>query len=269
MAQPPFRENVVIITGSSRGIGRELAYQLASQGAWLVLAARSQAQLEQVAEECRKRGGKALAVQTDITDEGQCQRLMERAIETYGRIDTLINNAGYGRPRRVEAIRDLSDLKAEIELNYYGTVHCTVHALPHIKQSKGRIVGVCSFGGLVGIPGTGGYNSSKHAMRGFLNTLRVELRGSGVSVTVAYLGAIRTERLIESMGPNVDKVPTMAPERCAALILKHAGKRHRQVVMTLAGKAVVWLQLLAPALLDRTLASVPINYQEQDTSNSG
>jgi short-subunit dehydrogenase len=262
MAHPPFRENVVLLTGASRGIGRELAYQLASQGAWLVLAARSQALLEEVAEACRARGGKALAVQTDITDEGQCQLLIERAIAAYGRLDTLINNAGYGRPKRIEAMRDLSNLKAEIELNYYGTVHCTYHALPHLKRSQGRIVGVCSLGGLIGIPGTGGYNGSKHAMRGFLNTLRVELRGSGVSVTIAYLGAIRTERLIESMGPNVDKVPTMAPERCAALILKHAAKRHRQVVMTLAGKAVVWLQLLAPALLERTLARLPIYYQE-------
>ncbi|HEY7127759.1 MAG TPA: SDR family oxidoreductase [Ktedonobacterales bacterium] len=262
MAQPPFRENVVIVTGSSRGIGRELAYQLASQGAWLVLAARSQEKLEQVAEECRKRGGKALVVQTDVTDESQCQRLIERTVEAYGRLDTLVNNAGYGLPKRIEAMRDLADLKAEMELNYYGTVHCAVHALPHLRQSKGRIVGVCSFGGLIGIPGTGGYNSAKHAMRGFLNTLRVELRGSGVSVTVAYLGAIRTERLIESMGPNVEKVPTMAPERCAALILKHGGKRHRQVVMTLAGKSLVWVQLLAPALLDRTLASLPINYQD-------
>jgi short-subunit dehydrogenase len=262
MAHSPFRQNVVIITGASRGIGRELAYQLASQGAWLVLAARSQAQLEQVAAECHKRGGKALAVQTDITDEGQCQRLIERTIAAYGRLDTLINNAGYGRPKRIEAMRDLADLKAEMELNYYGTVHCTVHALPHLKQSQGRIVGVCSFGGLVGIPGTGGYNSSKHAMRGFLNTLRVELRGSGVSVTVAYLGAIRTERLIESLGPHVDRVPTMAPDRCAALILQHAAKRHRQIVMTLAGKSLVWLHLLAPALLDRILASLPINYHE-------
>ncbi len=262
MAQPPFRENVVIITGASRGIGRELAYQLASQGAWLALAARSLEQLEKVAEECRRRGGQALAVQTDLTDEGQCQRLIERTIAAYGRLDTLINNAGYGRPKRIEAIRNFADLKAEIELNYYGTVHCTVHALPHLKQSKGRVVGVCSFGGLIGIPGTGGYNSSKHAMRGFLNTLRVELRGSGVSVTVAYLGAIRTERLIESMGPNVDKVPTMAPERAAALILKHAARRHRQVVMTLAGKSVVWLQLLAPALLEHTLSRLPIYYQE-------
>jgi len=263
MRNAPFKEQVVILTGASSGIGKELAYQLAQQGAWLALAARSLDKLETVAAECRQRGAKALVVQTDVTDETQCQRLIERTIETYGRIDVLLANAGYGRPKRFEALRDLSTLKGEIELNYYGVVHCAYYALPYLKQSKGRLVGVCSFGGQVGIPGTIGYNSSKHAMRGFLNTLRAELRGSGVSVTVLYLGAIRTERLVEAMGANVNKVPTMSPERCAALILGAAARRRRQLVMTLAGKLLVWLNLVAPALLDWILVSFPgIAYEE-------
>ncbi len=263
MSSAPFSEQVVIVTGASSGIGRELACQLAGQGARLVLAARSVEKLEAVAAECRQRGGQALVVQTDVTDEGQCRRLIEQTVETYGRIDALINNAGYGRPRRFAAMQHLADLKGEMELNYYGVVHCTYYALPYLRQSKGRLVGVCSFGGLVGIPGTIGYNSSKHAMRGFLNTLRAELRGSGVSVTVLYLGAIRTERLVEVMGANVDRVPTMSPERCAALILRAAARRKRQVVMTLPGKLLVWLQLAAPVLLDWILVSVPgIAYKE-------
>jgi short-subunit dehydrogenase len=263
MSSAPFKEQVVIVTGASSGIGRELAYQLAGQGAWLALAARSLEKLEAVAEGCRKRGARALVVQTDVTDEEQCKRLIERTVETYGRIDMLINNAGYGRPKRFAAMQDFADLKGEIALNYYGVVHCTYYALPYLKQSRGRLVGVCSFGGLVGIPGTIGYNSSKHAMRGFLNTLRAELRGSGVSVTVLYLGAIRTERLVEAMGANVDKVPTMSPERCAALILRSAARRRRQLVMTLPGKLLVWLGVLAPALLDWILVSFPgIAYEE-------
>lgn len=263
MSAAPFKDNVVLLTGASRGIGEQIAYQLADQGAWLVLAARNLEKLEAVAARCRERGAKAVAAQTDVTDEAQCQRLVERAIETYGRIDTLIHNAGYGYPRRFEQMPDLTSLKAEIELNYYGVIHCTYHALPYLKQSKGRLVGVCSFGGQIGIPGTSGYNSSKHAMRGFLNTLRVELRGSGVSVTVLYLGAIRTERLEKAMGKNIEKVPTMSPERCAALIIRAAARRRRQLVMTLPGKLMVWLNLLAPPLVDRILAGIPgIAYEE-------
>jgi short-subunit dehydrogenase len=263
MSKTAFRDQVVIVTGASSGIGKELAHQLAGQGAWLVLAARSLDKLEEVAAECRGRGAKALVVQTDVTDERQCKRLMEQAAETYGRIDTVIANAGYGRPKRFEALPNLDTLKGEIALNYYGVVHCAYHALPYLKQSKGRLVGVCSFGGLVGIPGTIGYNSAKHAMRGFLNTLRAELRGSGVTVTVLYLGAIRTERLVEAMGANVNKVPTMSPERCASLILSAAARRRRQLVMTLAGKTLVWLNLVAPALLEWVLVNVPgISYEE-------
>ncbi len=263
MSQPPFKENVIILTGASRGIGEQLAYQLADQGAWLALAARDLEKLEAVAAACRERGARAVAVQTDVTDEAQCKRLVERALETYGRIDTLINNAGYGYPKRFEKLPDLRTLKAEIELNYYGVVHCTCYALPYLKESKGRLVGVCSFGGQIGIPGTIGYNSSKHAMRGFLNTLRAELRGSGVSVTVLYLGAIRTERLEKAMGKNVDKIPTMSPQRCAALIIRTAARRKRQLVMTLPGKLMVWLNLLAPSLVDWILVNFPgISYEE-------
>jgi short-subunit dehydrogenase len=263
MSQAPFKANVIILTGASRGIGEQLAYQLADQGAWLALAARDLEKLEAVAAACRERGARAVAVQTDVTDEVQCKRLVERTLETYGRIDTVINNAGYGHPKRFEKLRDLSTLKAEIELNYYGVVHCTYYALPYLKESKGRLVGVCSFGGQIGIPGTIGYNSSKHAMRGFLNTLRAELRGSGVSVTVLYLGAIRTERLEKAMGKNVDRVPTMSPRRCAALIIRTAARRKRQLVMTLPGKLMVWLNLLAPALVDWILVNFPgISYED-------
>ena len=262
MAQAPFQDNVVILTGASRGIGEQIAYQLADQGASLALAARSLERLEEVAARCRQRGGKALAVQTDVTDESQCKRLIERTVEFYGRIDTLLNDAGMGYPKRFEALTDLSHLKAEMELNFYGLVHCAFHALPHLKQTRGRLVAVSSFGGLIGIPGTIGYNSSKHALQGFMDTLRAELRGSGVSVTVVCPGAVRTARLEETMGANIDKVPTMLPERVAQIIIQQAARRKRQYVLTASGKTMVWLEKLAPSLADRILASVPINYED-------
>ncbi|MDH5508717.1 MAG: SDR family NAD(P)-dependent oxidoreductase, partial [Anaerolineae bacterium] len=94
MARSIFKDNVVIITGASSGIGREVARQLAQQGAWLTLAARRVEQLQDLAEECRSLGGRALVVPTDVAEEAQCKRLIEQTVEQYGRIDTLFNNAG-------------------------------------------------------------------------------------------------------------------------------------------------------------------------------
>jgi short-subunit dehydrogenase len=253
---PAFKENVVIVTGASQGIGEQLAYQLAAQGAWLALAARHAERLEAVASACRTLGGRAIAVPTDLTDETQCRQLIERTIAEYGRIDTLLNNAGMGYPKHFATLPDLHTVRAEIDLNYLGTIYCTYYALPYLKATRGRILGVNSFGGRVGIPATSGYNASKYAMRGFLETLRVELSGTGITVSLAYLGAIRTERLQEAMGSKVDRVPTMDPKRCAALILRQGARRQRQQVMTASGKFLVWLNNWSPRLVDRILGSL-------------
>src|SRR5260370_15301477 len=183
MPQQPVKENVVILTGASRGIGEQLAYRLAAQGARLGLAARDAETLEAVAAACRERGGQAIAVPTDLTNEARCQQLIERTVAEYGRIDTLINNAGLGYPRRFADLPDLHTMRAEIDLNYMGTVYCTYYPLPSLKQTRGRFIGSNTFAGQVGIPGTAGYNASTHAMRGFLNTRRVQFLVTGVPVS--------------------------------------------------------------------------------------
>jgi short-subunit dehydrogenase len=257
----PFQNNVVILTGASQGIGEQLAYQLAAQGAKLVLAARNSEKLEAVAAGCRERGAEAVAVQTDVTDEAQCKRLIERAIAAYGRIDTLLNNAGKGWPGRFEKLPDVAHMHDEMNLNYFGLVYCVHYALPHLKQTRGRIVGVGSFGGLVGLPGTIGYNSSKHAMRGFLNTLRAELTGTGVTVTLVFPGAISGEALEATMGDNAKRVPTMTPERCAELVIRAGAKRQRQHILTVEGRILFWLSVLIPGVLDRQLNRLSNLYQ--------
>ena len=134
-------------------------------------------------------------MKTDVVIESECRNLIAQTTAEYGRIDTLLYNAGRGYPRRFESLPGLDTVRSEIALNYLGMVCCARYALPHLRQSRGRIAAVSSFGALVGLPGTAGYNSSKHALRGFMNSLRVELLGSGVTVTSLYLGAVRTARL--------------------------------------------------------------------------
>src|SRR5688572_8103992 len=147
-----FRENVVVITGGSAGIGRELARQLAGQGAWLVLAAREASLLEEAAMEARNRGTRAIGVPTDVAAESQCQALIVRTIAEYGRIDTLINNAGISMHARFDELGSVEPLERVMQINYFGSVYCTHYALPHLKRTRGRIVAVSSLAGKTGVP---------------------------------------------------------------------------------------------------------------------
>ena len=167
MKFPELHENVIIITGASSGIGRELALQLADQGAWLALAARNTERLEEVAAHCRQRAGRALVVATDVAEQAQCEALAARTVAEYGHVDTLINNAGISMQALFDEIQDLAPFEQIIRVNLFGSMYCTYHALPHLKKSAGRIVGVSSIAGKAGVPTRSVYAASKHAMAGF------------------------------------------------------------------------------------------------------
>ncbi len=252
-------DNVVIITGASKGIGAELALQFARLGAQLALAARDSAALEAVAADCRKLGATVVAIVTDVADEGACRRLIEQTVARFGRLDTLINNAGATMWARVDEIRDLGMLARIMQVNYMGAVYCTAYALPHLKASRGRIVGVASLTGLTGVPTRSGYAASKHAMRGFFDSLRIELDGSGVTVTMIYPGFVATGIRENATGPDgkpvavdpLDPNLTMSPGECARQIIAATGRRSRELVMTPRGKFAQWAKLIAPRFVDR------------------
>jgi short-subunit dehydrogenase len=262
MPRDVFRENVVVITGGSAGIGRELAMQLAAQGAWLALAAREASLLETTTTEARSRGARAIAVPTDVAVEAQCRALIERTIAEYGRIDTLINNAGISMHARFDELGTLEPLERVMQINYFGSVYCTHYALPHLKRSRGRIVAVSSLAGMAGVPTRSAYAGSKHAMAGFFDSLRIELANDGVSVTVVYPGFVATDIATRSFGPGgkllghrpIDKKAVMTPEECARQIIGAAATRRRQLVMTRRGRMGQWIKLVAPDLIDRIAA---------------
>ena len=257
MKQDPFLQNSAIVTGASLGIGRHLALQLAEKGAWLTLAARSTEELDRVAELCRDRGGKAIAVTTDISDPSQCKALIERSIEEYGRIDTLINNAGIGMHARFEKLPDFSLMEKIMCVNYWGSVYCTHYSLPHLRETKGRIVAVISSGGKFVMPGSSGYCASKHAMVGFFDTLRMELAETGISVTASYPEWVATgisARALEADGKPggiiaVQEQGAMSPDVCARLILKAASERKRDTLSPRQKMGLV-LAPLFPRLVD-------------------
>ncbi|MEO7368425.1 MAG: SDR family oxidoreductase [Gemmatimonadaceae bacterium] len=261
-----FRDNVVVITGASAGIGLELARQLSVLGANLVLAAREPAALELAADTCRTLGARALAVQTDVSDADQCRQLIETAVETFGRIDTLINNAGISMHARFDELSDIHAVDRITRINYFGSVYCTWYALPHLKRSHGRIVGVSSITGKTGVPTRTLYSGTKHAMAGFFDSLRIELKGSGVSVTMIYPAFVATDIAERALGPDgqplgtrpVQKSKVMQVDDCARRIIEAAAGRVREVVMTRRAKLGMILKLLSPDRVDgmaeRTIA---------------
>lgn len=248
-------DQVTIITGASSGIGAELARQLAANGARLALAARREELLEEVAADCRQLGGEAVAVPTDITVPEQCAALIQRTVDTYGAVDMLINNAGISMHALFADIEELDIFDRIMRVNYMGAVGCTHCALPHLLKARGRIVVVSSLTGIAGVPTRTGYAASKHALHGFFDSLRVELAGSGVSVTIACPGFVETGIRRYRQGPDdsrhKNRSRRMPVERCARIILRAARRRRREVVMTALGKVGRFVRLFLPGLIDR------------------
>lgn len=260
-----FTDKVVVLTGASAGIGRELALQLAEQGGpglRLALAARDAARLEEVAALCRERGAEVLVVPTDVGVESACRSLIEQVVVAFGDIDILLLNAGQDMGARFDELVDSSVLERILRINYLGPAWLTSAALSSLKARRGRIVVVSSLAGLTGVPTRTGYAASKHALHGFFDSLRIELAGSGVSVTLVCPDFVKSEIHRRALGPDgtaVGKSPLreeriMTAARCAELILEAAKSRRRMVLLSLRGRLGRWVQVFAPGLIDRIAA---------------
>lgn len=253
----------IVITGASDGIGAEMARQLAHtyrDRLQLTLAARNQARLQAVAGHCQTQGAQVLVLPTDVAEEAQCRKLISSAVQEFGGLDALINNAGVSAHALFEEVsaQDLGWYEQLMRINLWGSVWCTHAALPHLKASKGSIVAVSSLAGLVGVPGRTAYSASKFAMAGFFEALRTELKPAGVSVTTAYPGVVDTR--IRYHGYNargeaagvsgLKEDDAMSVQECARRILAGMNRRQREVVMTGKGKLGRFMKLIAPGLVE-------------------
>lgn len=225
----------------------------------LVLAARNEDALKKVAAECKTFGAAALVVKTDVGMEANCRQLIEAAVEQFGSIDVLINNAGKSAQALLEEVDNLGWYQELMRINFWGSVWCTHAALPYLKKSRGKIVAISSLAGLIGVPGRTAYSASKFAMGGFFESLRSEVRDAGVSVTLAYPGVVATQ--IRYHGYNaaggaagksgLKEDDAMSVEECAALIIKGFERGDRDVVMTFKGKLGRWMKLMLPGLVEK------------------
>jgi short-subunit dehydrogenase len=259
MQYPDYQNKTVIITGASYGIGKSLALQLSEQGACLVLAARSKGLLNDIKEQCESIGGRALVVQTDVTDPDHCRTMVQRATEHYGRIDTLINNAGVCMISRFDEVKDLSHYERIMRVNYLGSVNCTYYCLPYLKQSQGHIVAIASLAGRTGVPLYSAYSASKHALIGFFESIRIELEDAGVNVTLMlpdFVSSGLHERSVDGSGcvigkaHNIDYDHVMTPDECARLCIQAMTKCKREAMLTWRGRLGQWLKLLNPRFID-------------------
>lgn len=250
---------VIIVTGASEGIGRALALALAERGARLSLAARNAARLEETAAACAESGAEVATIATDVADPAQCKRLVDETVANFGRLDVLVNNAGITMWARADAVEDLSVFQRLIEVNYLGCVYTTLHALDHLRRSGGLIVPVASVAGLTGVPERTGYAASKHAVFGFFDSLRIELAGTGVDVTMIAPDFVVSEihrRAMDGSGKALGTSPMqeskiMTADECAGLICRAMEKRQRLLITSMRGRLGRWVRLIAPGLIDR------------------
>lgn len=269
---------VVIITGASSGIGLASAKEFASKGDCVVLAARNIAKLKSTVtvlqnlhgEEVRlgdKKVPRFLAVETDVVKEEDCKNLIARTVEVYGRVDVLVNNAGISMRAMFKDL-DLSVIKNLMDVNFWGTVYCTKYALPYLLEAKGSVVGVISIAGFKGLPARTGYSSSKFAIYGFLDTLRVEHLHDGLHVMIFAPGftasnirftALTADGSAQGETPR-DEGKMMSAEEVAARLVKGVYKRKAQIILTPIGKLTVWLNKFFPRLVDR----LEYNYMKKE-----
>ena len=259
-----YKDKVIIVTGASSGIGLASATRFASLGAKVVLAARSIDKLEKIAEEINEKfnsqqsTSKVLCIKTDVTKEEDCKNLVEQTVKHFGKIDVLVNNAGISM-RAVFKDMDLNVMRSLMDTNFWGTVYCTKYALPYLLETKGSVVGVISTAGYVGLPARTAYSASKFAVRGFLETLRIEHLYDGLHVMIFAPGF--TTSNIRNVALTADGSPQgetprkeermMSAERVAKIMARGIFRRKTHMVLTPLGKATLFANRRLPRVTDK------------------
>lgn len=257
---------MVVITGASSGIGAALALEVARRGGNLVLGSRT----GKTDPALSNFTVKVLHVITDVSGQESCKKLIEKAVEEFGRIDILINNAGISMRAIFEEV-DLEVLHKLMDTNFWGTVYCTKYALPWLLKSKGSLVGISSIAGYKGLPGRTGYSASKFAMQGFLEVVRIENMKKGLHVLIACPGFttsnIRNVALSKdgtSQGETpLDEGKLMSAEAVAKAVCDATENRKERLTLTFQGKLTVLLNKFFPKFMDKMV----YNHMARETNS--
>ena len=265
-----FSGKVVLITGSSRGIGKGIAMALAKEGATIVLNGRNQKRLDDTLLLLLKINANAVSFCGDVSDEVQSKAMIDFAIASFGRLDILINNVGVSNRGKIEESHP-SVFKRVFESNVYGSVFPTIYALPYVKMNKGSVVFISSVAGLRGLPGLGAYCSSKMALRSIAETLRIEEYESGIHVGLIYVGITDIEHNKESIGPDGRPVvletrsnkKTQTIDFVADKVVQNITKRKFITTLSNVGKLNKLLQPLFPGLVEKIIIKANKKFDER------
>jgi short-subunit dehydrogenase len=256
----PLKDQVIVITGASSGIGLATAEAAAKAGARLVLGARSQHALQEIADRLKPSGTQVLPVACDVADRPQVDRLAELAIGRFGRIDTWINNAGLGLYGRLDEVSD-QDSRRLFDINFWGVVNGSLAALPYLKVHGGALINVGSEVSDAYVPLLGMYTATKHAVKGFTDSLRVEIQHvdkAPVAITLIQPTAVDTPfpqhaRNYQDQEATLP-TPTIDPEQVADAILAAAVKPTRSKRVGMKATLNTTMATLAPSIADRMAA---------------
>ncbi|XP_073131082.1 11-beta-hydroxysteroid dehydrogenase-like [Henckelia pumila] len=237
------RGKVVLITGASSGIGECLAYEYAKREALLVIVARREQLLQKVAEKARGIGSPdVLVICGDVSDFNDCRRFIDEAINHFGRLDHLVNNAGIGSIFMVNEGIDITKFAPVMDINFWGSIYPSHFAIPHLKKTNGTIIVNASTAAYFNLPRSGFYSASKSAVTSFYESLRAEL-GPEIKITIVTLGYVESEM---TLGKQMSKegemkhnqeikdlvfecFPVMSTEPCAKAIVKGACRGDRWI----------------------------------------
>lgn len=255
-----FGGKTIIITGASSGLGRTLALELAKTGANLVLSGRDHDRLEETKKLVQDFASPPLIVSGDVTKPEDCKRLVDFSISQFGSLDSLITSAGVSMWAKFEEVEDVSIFGKIMETNYLGALFCVYYALPHLRESKGMVVAISSIQGKIGVPFHTGYVASKHALHGFLGSLRTELNGSNVHILTVMPHWLKGTNLRKNaFGKSGDVIgeskrehskESITLEKCSKEIIEAMVKRKRELIIPPRLKVLPWLALLNPKILD-------------------
>jgi short-subunit dehydrogenase len=268
------REQVIVITGASSGIGLTTAEMAADAGARVVLSSRNEQDLRSAVERIRARGGRAVFAVADVADPEAVENIGRRAFQELGGFDTWVNNAGLGLYGRSEDV-PLADQRRLFDINFWGVVHGCRTAMPHLKQRGGALINIGSIVSDRASPLLAIYSASKHAVKGYTDAIRMELEEEGrpVAVTLVKPAAINTP-FIEHAGNYMEAdpefpPPVYAPEVVARAILRCAERPTREITVGGAGRMITAMGTLAPRLTDKYMESTMFDQQKSDRPARG